>query len=99
MKTSRMNQNSALSDAQPQPFASSRPKNARPRVCVVPGCRACCAIVLHPTGRWLRPALQRWVLLLDLEAALHRRGVDLAEVGVRPGLERRHGVGLLRGTG
>src|SRR5947207_9804545 len=55
-----MNQKAALSDAQPQPFASSRPKNARPRVCLVPGCRACCAIVLHPTGR-SRPALKpRW---------------------------------------
>ena len=57
MKISRTNQNAALSDAQPQPFASSRPNNARPRVCVVPGFRARCAIVLHPVPRRLvRPA-------------------------------------------
>ena len=46
----RMNQKTAFSDAQPQPLASSSPNRARPRVCVVPGCRACCAIVLHPSG-------------------------------------------------
>ena len=50
-----MNQNAALSDAQPQPLASSRPKNARPRVCVLPGWSACCAIVLHSADWPPRP--------------------------------------------
>src|SRR6478672_320894 len=51
MKIIRMNQKAALSEAQPQPLASSSPNRARPRGCVDPGCRACCAIVLHPSGR------------------------------------------------
>src|SRR3954454_20217196 len=52
-----MNQKTALSDAQAQPVASSSPKNARPRVCRVPGYRACCAIVLHPTRRSRRASV------------------------------------------
>ena len=79
-----------------QPSASSRPNRARPRVCVVPAWSACCAIVLHPPTR-CRSALP--ASLLDLEGALHRRRVHLAQERVRAGLERRHRVRLLRGPG
>jgi hypothetical protein len=46
MKIRRMNQKTAFSDAHAHPFPSSRPKRALPRVCLVPGWSACCAIVL-----------------------------------------------------
>src|SRR3954451_24672080 len=81
MKIIRTNQNRALRKAHAQPLESSSPNRTRRRVRVVPGYRAVWAMTP----------------LLDLERALHRRRVDLAEERVRPGLQRGHGVRLLLG--
>ena len=51
-------QTKALTDAQPQPSASSRPNMARRRGTVVPAVSACCAIVLPSSpGRPIRSAV------------------------------------------
>src|SRR6476646_4354362 len=84
MKMMITSQMKALTDAQPQPSASSSPKRARRRGTTVPAPSARCAIVLHPRAPADRPA----TFLLCGQRSGHRR-MHRADERVRAGLQSR----------
>src|SRR3954453_19424812 len=74
----------ALTEAQPQPSASSSPNRARRRGTAVPGPSACWAIVLHPSAIAPRG---RWRTSLNGQRPCHRR-MHCAQERIAPGGER-----------
>src|SRR3954466_4525985 len=76
----------ALTEAQPQPSASSSPNRARRRGTAVPGPSACWAIVLHPSA--IAPG-GRWRTSLNGQRPCHRR-MHRADERVAPGRKRGH---------
>src|SRR6478672_11957804 len=90
MKMMMISHTNALTEAQPQPSASSSPNRARRRGTAVPGPSACWAIVLHPSAIAPRG---RWRTSLDGQRAGHRR-VHGAQERVAPRRKRGHLVVL-----
>ena len=85
----RMNQKTALSDAQPQPSASSSPNSARRAAASFPAASACCAIVLHPSGRRHARRHGRGRRRLDRQGSRHVVGWTWQSNVYVPGRERR----------
>src|SRR4029078_1405378 len=92
MKMMMISHANALTEAQPQPSASSSPNRARRRGTAVPGPSACWAIVLHPSA--IAPH-GGWRTSLNGQRPGHRR-VHGAQERIAPRRKRRDLVVLGR---